>query len=143
MPKRRSGKKSARKKPGAKKSPYLVFISHSSKNTWIAHQMSKELEALGASTWLDSKDLRGGDIWQEKILKAIEDCQEGLVLVSPDSVNSWWVAFEIGALSGQRKTVTPILNGVDPKSMASMGDVQAIDLNDFDKFLVQLKGRMK
>ena len=76
------------------------------------------------------------------ILGAIEDCQEGLVLVSPDSVNSWWVAFEIGALSGQRKTVTPILNGVDPKSMASMGDVHAIDLNEFDKFLIQLKSRM-
>ena len=143
MARRHSGKRSAKKKARASTSPYLVFISHSSKEAWIANQISKELEALGARTWLDSKDLRGGDIWQEKILGAIDNCQEGLVLVSPDSVNSWWVAFEIGALSGQRKTVTPILNGVDPKGMASMRDVQAIDLNEFDKFLAQLKGRMK
>jgi len=143
MARRHSGKRSAKKKARSRTSPYLVFISHSSKEAWIANQISKELEALGARTWLDSKDLRGGDIWQEKILGAIDNCQEGLVLVSPDSVNSWWVAFEIGALSGQRKTVTPILNGVDPKGMASMRDVQAIDLNEFDKFLAQLKGRMK
>jgi len=143
MARRHSGKRGAKKKARSRTSPYLVFISHSSKEAWIANQISKELEALGARTWLDSKDLRGGDIWQEKILGAIDNCQEGLVLVSPDSVNSWWVAFEIGALSGQRKTVTPILNGVDPKGMASMRDVQAIDLNEFDKFLAQLKGRMK
>jgi hypothetical protein len=143
MPARRSGKKGARQRKLAGASKYQIFISHSSSNNWIARQIAKELEALGFKTWLDSKDLKGGDLWQAEIKKAITASQEGLVLISRDSVKSFWVAFEIGVLSGQDKTVTPLLNDVKPKEMASMQEVQAIDLNEFDKFLEQLKDRIR
>jgi hypothetical protein len=75
-------------------------------------------------------------------MQGLDACQEGLVLVSAKSVMSWWVAYEIGALRGQRKIVTPILNDVDVKTMGSIKDVQAIDLNEFEKFLEQLKVRL-
>ena len=143
MPARRPGKKGQRKRKIAGASKYRIFISHSSSNSWIAKQIAKELEALGFRTWLDSKDLKGGDIWQQKIMDGINASQEGLVLVSPDSVKSFWVAFEIGALRGQGKTVTPLLNGVAPKDMASMQEVQAKDLNRFDEFLEELIDRFK
>ena len=140
---RRSSKKGAGKRRPSGASSHLIFISHSSSDNWIAGQISKEIEALGFRTWLDRKDLRGGDIWQDRIMEGIEACREGLVLVSRDSVKSWWVAFEIGVLRGQRKTVTPLLNGVSPREMGAMRDVQAVDLNDFDRFLEQLKGRYR
>ncbi len=124
------------------KDRYKVFISHSSSEKWIARQMSKEIEALGVETWLDEKDIKGGDIWPDKIMKGIDACNEGVVLVSAKSAKSWWVAYEIGALGGQHKTVTPILNDVSAKAMGSMRNVQAIDLNEFDKFLEQLKKRL-
>jgi hypothetical protein len=63
MPKRKSlkrGVKADRKRP-SKAPPYVVFISHSSSDSWIANQMSKEMEALGAETWLDTMKLLGGD----------------------------------------------------------------------------------
>lgn len=142
MPTRRPAAKRSSRKQVARVSSYLVFVSHSSSNNWIANQISKEVTTIGAKTWLDSKDLRGGDVWQQGIMDGIDACQEGLVLVSPDSVNSWWVAFEIGALRGQHKRVTPILNGVSPREMGSMRDVQAIDLNDFNRFLEQLRERI-
>lgn len=105
--------------------------------------MAKEIRALGAEPWLDEKDLEGGDITREKILQAIDACHEAIVLVSPKSVKSQWVVFEIGAVCGQHKRVTPILNGVAPSEMAPMKDVKAMQLNEFDKFLPQLKKRVQ
>jgi hypothetical protein len=50
--------------------------------------------------------------------------------------------FEIGAVRGQHKRVTPILNNVDYDAMTPLKDVKAMDLNEFDKFLSQLKRRI-
>src|SRR3989442_71983 len=137
MPNRATKKRKVKVKRGrtVKPSPYLVFISHSSFDLWVANQMAKELTALGAQVWLDEKDLEGGDILLEKIISGIDACQEAIVLVSPKSVKSQWVAFEIGAVRGQHKRVTPILNNVSPDAIAPMKGVKAVDLNRFDQFL--------
>jgi hypothetical protein len=45
-----------------RESRYLVFISHSSRDSWIARMMAEKVSALGAEAWLDVKDLEGGDI---------------------------------------------------------------------------------
>ena len=64
------------------------------------------------------------------------------MLISPNSITSQWVAFEIGAVTVQRKRVTPLLNNVSPEAMAPMKGVKAVDLNEFDDFLRQLRGRI-
>jgi hypothetical protein len=124
------------------RSPYVVFISHSSADRWIARKMAEGVEALGAQAWLDEKDLVGGDIIADEIRRGIDDCDEAIVLVSHKSVNSQWVVFEIGAVWGQHKRVTPVLNNIGPEAMAPMREVRAIDLNEFDEFLIQLRRRM-
>jgi hypothetical protein len=57
-PKRAAAQKATRHKV-AEPSAYTVFISHSSKELWIAGQIAKEVELLGAKSWLDKKDLHG------------------------------------------------------------------------------------
>jgi hypothetical protein len=126
----------------AAKPSYVVFISHSSYDTWIAKVMAEKIESLGAQTWLDEKDLEGGTVVSDEIIRAIDVCHEAVVLVSSKSVNSQWVMFEIGAVRGQHKRVTPILNNVDYDAMTPLKDVKAMDLNEFDKFLSQLKRRI-
>jgi hypothetical protein len=117
---------------------YLVFISHSSYDAWIAGQIGKEVKALGADYWLDQKDLLGGDPVLEKVLEGNRACNEAIVLISPMSANSQGVAFEIGAVSVLGKRVTPILNNVSPEAMARMKGVKAIDLNAL-RFLEAIK----
>ena len=124
-----------------KRSRYLVFISHSSLDAWIARMMVEKIETLGAECWLDEKDLEGGDVISDEIIRGIDACQEAIVLISPNSVNSRWVAFEIGGVLAQHKRVTPILNNVRPDEMAPMKHIKGIDLNRFEEFLGQLKGR--
>jgi hypothetical protein len=132
-----------RKKLKAKAQPYVVFISHSSADIWIAEQIDKHIRELGATTWLDKKDLKGGDVLVDEIINGLTSCNEALVLVSPRSVKSQWVAYEIGAVSVQHKRVTPILNQVNPDAIAPMKGVKSIDLNQFDEFLLQLTKRVR
>jgi hypothetical protein len=125
-----------------KRSRYLVFISHSSLDAWIARVMVEKIEALGAECWLDEKDLAGGDVIAADIIRGIDACNEAVILISPNSVHSPWVSFEIGGVRAQHKRVTPILNNVRHNELAPVQDIKGIDLNKFEQFLAQLKRRL-
>lgn len=131
-----------RPKGKVKSASYTVFISHSSADIWIAEQIEKQISALGAETWIDKKDLKGGDVLVDEIIRGIDACDEAIVLVSPKSVRSHWVIYEMGAVSGQHKRVTPILNQVNHDAMAALKGVKSIDLNQFDDFLIHLAKRI-
>ncbi len=122
--------------------PYRVFISHSSRDAWIAKMMAGKMSALEIEVWLDVKDLEGGDVITQKILDGLDACQEVVVLISPSSVGPQWVVFEIGAVWGQHKRITPILNNVSFEAIAPLKEVKAVDLNDFDRFLAELGKRV-
>ena len=85
---------------------------------------------------------RAAILFRMRIIRGIDACQEAIVLISPNSVNSQWVSFEIGGVRAQHKRVTPILNNVRPDDMAPMKDIKSIDLNKFELFLAQLKRRI-
>jgi hypothetical protein len=104
--------------------------------------MAEKIQDIGADCWLDEKDLAGGDIIADEIIRGIDAAKEIIVLVSPNSVKSQWVPFEIGAARAQHKRATPILNNVKPQQMSPMQDIKGIDLNGFDRFLAQLKKRI-
>jgi isopentenyl diphosphate isomerase/L-lactate dehydrogenase-like FMN-dependent dehydrogenase len=122
---------------------YSVFLSYSSKDRFIAETIIDKLEAIGVQTWADTKSMEGGGITIREIIAAIDACNEVIVLVSPNSIESQWVLFEIGVARGKDKRTTPVLCNIDPNDMAPMKDVVAIDLNKFDQFLIQLQERIK
>jgi TIR domain len=105
--------------------------------------MAEKVSALGAVAWLDIKDLEGGDLISAKIREGLDACQEAVVLISPKSEGSRWVVFEIGAVWGQHKRITPILNNVSLDAIAPLKEVKAVDLNDFDRFLSELEKRIQ
>jgi hypothetical protein len=51
------------------------------------------------------------------------------------------VIFEVGVAYAYGKRITLILNNIAPDSLAPMQGVKAIDLNDFDDFLLELTER--
>lgn len=104
--------------------------------------MVEKIEALGAECWLDEKDLAGGDVIVENLIRGIDACDEAIVLISPNSLKSQWVSFEIGGVRAQHKRVTPVLNNVKAQQMAPMQDIKSIDLNWFDQLLGELRKRI-
>jgi len=85
-----------RKPTKRRRAKYNVFISHSSKDQFIAETIAEKIENLGAKVWIDTKNMEGGSITVQEILGAIDACHEAVVIVSPDSIKSQWVPFEVG-----------------------------------------------
>jgi TIR domain len=140
----RGAKKSpVKKKVGAaKKSLYRVFISHSSLDKWIAGRMAEKITESGADFWLDTRDLPGGGDIRSEISKGVNDSHEIVILLSPNSKDSPWVSFEIGAAFSKRRYLTPILNNVKYSEMVLIQNIKAVELNDFEQYLSELKKRI-
>lgn len=104
--------------------------------------MARLIEDLGVETFLDEKDIAGGDKIPDSIRKSIQACDELLVLMSQYSVDRPWVLVEIGAAWGLEKRVVPIIDKIAPGEMPDiLVQQKAIDLNDFDEYLVELNQR--
>jgi hypothetical protein len=86
-----------------------VFISYSRKDINFARRLAADLEGAGFDTWWDISDLKGGDDWVRFIPSAIEASQYFVVLLSPHSVQSEWVAKEYSYALRLRKKVVPAM----------------------------------
>lgn len=130
------------------KSGHVVFLSHSSKDQWIARQMAALIERqFGESVvrvFLDEKNIRGGDSIPESIRVNIKNCSEFVVLLSKNSLGSTWVNLEIGGAYFLGKPIIAILDKISPSEMPDLLiPYKAIDLNQFDRYLAELAARVK
>jgi hypothetical protein len=127
---------------------YLVFISHSEKDRWVARQMAaligEQGRRYGVETFLDEKDIEGGESISDSIRKNIQECDEFLVLLSRYSIDRPWVLIEIGAAWVLGKRITAIIDKVTPEEMPDIiTPYKALDLNSFDQYLQELMKRVK
>lgn len=142
--------RAAKKKKDAKKarrnSTYQVFVSHATADKWIATTFCEKIDATGASSFRDDRDINGGDSIPETIRTKIQVSRELVVLLSPDSIERPWVLLEVGAAWGRRKNyrIVPVLCHV---SFDAIPDIiegkKAFHINDFDKYLAELKRRVR
>lgn len=126
-------------------SRYRLFLSHASRDQWIARQMVRLIEeATGGrvEVFLDERSIEGGDSIPASIHRAINDCDELVVLLSPSSVDRPWVLIELGAAWGLSKRVVAIIDKLTPADLPDIIEHdKAIDLNAFDEYLAQLLRR--
>lgn len=86
-----------------------VFISYSRKDIKFARRLAADLETAGFDVWWDISDLKGGDDWVRFIPAAIQASRFFVVLLSPDSVQSEWVAKEYSYALRLRKKIVPAM----------------------------------
>lgn len=129
---------------------YGVFISHGSADTWIASQMARCIRDCDASTFLDEADISKGDNFKEVIHKEIGKSKELVALFTPWSVKRFWVWVEIGAAWGQGKRIIAVLHGLTLSELEKWGggkaileDINILDLNDFDRYIDEMRERVK
>jgi hypothetical protein len=112
----KSGK---RQKMNAPKSYILdLFISHSSKDKRLAKSLIEFVRAALAipadrvrCTSVDGYKLFGGAKTESELKKEIRDTQCFIGLITPDSLQSQFVLFELGARWGLDEHLVPILGG--------------------------------
>jgi hypothetical protein len=59
-----------------KKTQYQVFVSHATADKWIAAVLCDKLEAIGAVTFRDDRDIDGGDDIPDRLREQIQRSQE-------------------------------------------------------------------
>ncbi len=72
-----------------------VFISHSSIDKKFVRTLKDDLTENSIETWFDEDQLDLGDSLSDKLELALEDSSHFLIILSPSSVNSEWVKFEL------------------------------------------------
>ncbi len=90
-----------------------LFISHSTQDDAFVRDLRAALADHGQQGWIDSRELRGGDLLWPVVQQAIDDATAYLVVVSADALQSRWVGMELThalALQKQRgKDQFPII----------------------------------
>lgn len=106
----------------------------------------EKLEATGAVTFRDDRDIDGGDDIPERIRKEIIRSREVLVHLTPESVDRTWVKLEVGAAWGrsQSKRIVVILCHVPLDPIPDILKAKkAYSINDVDSYLLELTGRVR
>ena len=98
---------------------YQVFISHSSRDTWVARQLSGIIQGFGATTFLDEADIEYGDDFEDKILEAARASHELLVLLTPWALARPYIWLEIGAIWGMGRRVVGVLHGLSANELVT------------------------
>ena len=80
-----------------------LFISHSSQDDAFVRELREALADHGQEGWIDSRELRGGDLLWPEIRKAIEEASAFAAVVSTDALQSDWVADEVAHAIKLRK----------------------------------------
>jgi len=65
--------------------PKAVFLSYAREDADAARRLADALRAFGVEVWFDMSELRGGDVWDQKIRKQIKDCALFMPVISGQS----------------------------------------------------------
>jgi TolB-like protein len=64
---------------------HAVFLSYASQDAQAAQRIAEALRAAGIEVWLDQSELRGGDVWDQKIRCQIRECAIFIPIISASS----------------------------------------------------------
>jgi TIR domain len=124
--------------------PYRVFMSHATADKWIACILCEKVEAVGAVTFRDDRDIAGGEDIPTRLREEIIGADEILVLLTPNSITRPWVLVEIGCAWGHARRMVPILYNVTVEDIpALLRATKAIDLNAVNDYLNEVAARVR
>ena len=128
---------------------YLVFISHSGMDTWLARQISHHCQRSGAKTFLDETQINVGAEFEEEIRDALDEANELLVLATPCAIERPYVWAEIGAAWIRRIPIVGILYGFSADEFQAKSKIPTllkkrnlIDINAIDRYFEELQQRV-
>ena len=69
------------------KPPGAVFLSYASQDAGAAQGICAALRSAGIEVWFDQNELRGGDVWDQKIRQQIHDCALFIPIISANTAS--------------------------------------------------------
>jgi len=115
-----------------------VFLSYSHNNTDFVRKLAADLRRQRVTVWLDER-LRVGKDWQHQLALAIEASAAFALVLSPDSLSSEWVQWEIVKARALNKPIFPLLHQVCEDTPEDLSRLQRIDLlTDYTRGILEL-----
>jgi predicted nucleotide-binding protein len=112
--------------------PY-VFVSYARSDFEPVHQIVRELQTLGISTWTDIDNLSPGENWMNAIGQAIRQTDAVLIFISPESAGRAWIMHEFELAIDRGIGIIPILLRPTPASQVSphLAAIQWLDITRY------------
>jgi hypothetical protein len=101
-----------------------VLISYSQADSEIADEIVRTLLKQNVEIIRDVRDVSWGESVELKVDKGFDEISAVLVIISPASLKSQWMPYEIGFIRGKEKAVIPYIT--DP-SLELPADVQRLN----------------
>lgn len=121
--------------------PPRLFISYSHHDLIIASKFVKRLAANGIACFHDKKDIGFGEQIRDKIHSELETATHLILLLSPQSIKSQWVAYEASYAQHHRIPIVIYLTESSLTIPTFLGNPRAITSSaDEKQFLVDLRG---
>ena len=86
-----------------------LFISYAHEDSRMADQIERLCQEIGIQCFLDRKDIHWGESITKAVGNGLDEATHVVLIVSPASLKSMWVPFEIGFAFGTGKQVLPVL----------------------------------
>jgi hypothetical protein len=95
---------------------FTVFISHSTKDISVVHELANWIKSVNINVSVAELDFRAGQPLPDKIAKMIDGSDCVLAVLTLGGMRSEWVNQEIGYAKKAGKTIIPIVEkGVETK----------------------------
>jgi hypothetical protein len=128
--------------------PLRVFLSHARHDRWIARRMADAVRSRATEArarieiLLDERSIEITQDIEDVLRRAIEDCDELIVLLTRQSIQSSWVLVEIGAAWGFEKPMAGVVYDLDVDKLPDVVRAKRIvELADFDDYVEQVVRR--
>jgi TolB-like protein len=91
-----------------------VFISYASQDATIAHKAVGALERAGLTCWIAPRDVVPGALYASEIVRAINDCQVLVLVLSAQSAASAHVGKELERASSKHRRIIALRTDATP-----------------------------
>ena len=104
-----------------------VFLSYASQDVEPARRIAEELRQRGIDVWFDQSELRGGDVWDQRIREQIRDCALFVPVISAHTQSrtegyfrlEWKLAVDRSHLMASEKAfLLPVVIDATPQTEA-------------------------
>lgn len=120
------------KKEDKTKDNIRLFVSYAKEDSGQAAELISQLARQPNFQIFTASKMSAGENWRSKLKKELSQSDYFLVLLSPTSVQSKWVQFELGAAWGLNKFIIPVVTSQDVVHHIPLkfGGLQVIELKD-------------
>jgi TolB-like protein/Tfp pilus assembly protein PilF len=108
-----------------------LFISYASQDAELAQKACSALEAVGFTCWMAPRDVRPGALYADAIIRAINEAQAVVLVLSASAVTSTHVGREVERAASKHKQIIALRLDAAPLNPALeyfLGESQWIDV---------------